>query len=105
LNGAGSPVLKEAVERISYALGASQADPEIYANTISKSFCLSIDQAHAVHPNYSAKHESQHAPTLNSGLVIKTNCNQRYTTNSLTGFLLRELARKCDVPVQEFAGM
>ena len=105
LNGAGSPVLKEAVERISYALGASQADPEIYANTIAKSFCLSIDQAHAVHPNYSSKHESQHAPTLNSGLVIKTNCNQRYTTNSLTGFLLRELARKCDVPVQEFAGM
>lgn len=104
LNGAGSPVLSEAVKRISAALGASQADPELYAATIAKSFCLSIDQAHAVHPSYSSKHEAQHAPTLNSGLVIKTNCNQRYTTNSLTGFLLRELARQVKVPIQEFAG-
>jgi aspartyl aminopeptidase len=103
LNGAGSPVLDQAIRRISAALGASQ-DPEMYAQTIARSFCLSIDQAHAVHPNYAHKHDAQHAPTLNSGFVIKTNGNQRYTTNSLTGFLLRELARKCNVPVQEFAG-
>jgi aspartyl aminopeptidase len=52
------------------------------------SFCMSIDQAHAVHPNYSSKHEMQHAPTLNSGIVIKTNSNQRYATNSFTGFIV-----------------
>ena len=102
LNGAGSPVLDSAIRRISSALGASQ-DPEVFAQTIAKSFCLSIDQAHAVHPNYASKHEAQHAPALNSGFVIKSNANQRYTTNSLTGFLLRELARECEVPIQEFA--
>ena len=34
------------------------------------------------------------------GTVIKTNSNQRYATNSETGFLLRELARRAVVPVQ-----
>ena len=34
------------------------------------------------------------------GTVIKTNSNQRYATNSETGFLLRELARRAIVPVQ-----
>ena len=55
-----------------------------------------------VHPNYSSKHEAQHAPTINAGLVIKTNQNQRYTTNGVTGFVLRELSRMSDLPIQEF---
>ncbi len=98
-HGAGSPVMGEAIRRVSAALGVTEL------STIkAKSFCLSIDQAHAVHPNYASKHDSQHAPVLNSGLVVKTNCNQRYTTNSLTGFVVREIARKKDIPIQEFAG-
>jgi len=104
-NGAGSPVIAEAVRRISAAMNGSGLDtPDAYANTIAKSFCLSIDQAHAVHPNYSSKHEAQHSPLLNAGVVIKTNSNQRYTTNSLTGFLVREIAKKSDTPIQEFVG-
>lgn len=49
-----------------------------------------------------AKHESNHAPLMNGGVVIKTNQNQRYTTNAVTGFIVRELGRKADVPIQEF---
>lgn len=98
-HGAGSPVMEEAIRRVSAALGVTELGP-----VKAKSFCLSIDQAHAVHPNYASKHDSQHAPLLNKGLVIKTNCNQRYTTNSLTGFVVREIARKKDIPIQEFAG-
>mmetsp|Transcript_581 Transcript_581/g.1360 ORF Transcript_581/g.1360 Transcript_581/m.1360 type:complete len:472 (-) Transcript_581:2845-4260(-) len=96
-HGAGSPVLEEAMRKVAGAVGA--VHPQ---DMISKSFCLSIDQAHAIHPNYASKHESQHAPTLNSGIVIKTNSNQRYTTNSFTGFVVREIGRKTGVPVQEF---
>ena len=83
-HGAGSPVLEEAMKRVATALGQYQDHPE----TISKSFCMSIDQAHAVHPNYAGKHEAGHGPTLNSGLVVKTNSNQRYATNSVTGFIM-----------------
>ena len=98
-HGAGSPVMGEAIRRVSVALGVTEL-----SQIKQKSFCLSIDQAHAVHPNYANKHDSQHAPMLNHGLVIKTNCNQRYTTNSLTGFVVREIARTKDIPIQEFAG-
>jgi len=108
-NGAGSPVMADAVKRIAAALGTSGSSnnnltPDDYTATIAKSFCLSIDQAHAVHPNYASKHEAQHSPVMNGGIVIKTNSNQRYTTNSLTGFVVRELGRKCGVPIQEFCG-
>ena len=34
---------------------------------------------------------------------MKTNQNQRYATNGVTGFIVRELTRKADLtPVQEF---
>ncbi|KAJ1417252.1 peptidase M18 [Ochromonadaceae sp. CCMP2298] len=40
---------------------------------------------------------------MNGGIVIKTNNNQRYTTNGVTGFFVRELGRRSGVPIQEFA--
>ena len=62
-HGAGSPVIEEAIRRISAGLGTGADSPDLYAQTITKSFCLSIDQAHAVHPNYAAKHEVAYCPT------------------------------------------
>jgi aspartyl aminopeptidase len=101
-NGAGSPVLQEAVQYVSSSLGNTSSIEHL--STIQKSFCLSIDQAHAVHPNYMNKHDPVHSPFMNGGIVVKSNANQRYATNSLTGFVIRELGRICNVPIQEFAG-
>mmetsp|Transcript_42413 Transcript_42413/g.90240 ORF Transcript_42413/g.90240 Transcript_42413/m.90240 type:complete len:580 (+) Transcript_42413:79-1818(+) len=104
--GAGSPVMSDAVDRITYALAenGSRRDTELHASAVRKSFIFSVDQAHAVHPNYSSKHEKNHGPKMNAGVVLKTNQNQRYATNGVTGFFARELARKgkTKVPMQEF---
>jgi len=123
--GAGSTVMSEAVERITAALLVSynnnkqkkQNDSsnvsnkmttmmnfsDILQSTLRKSFCLSVDQAHAVHPNYASKHEKEHSPQMNHGLVIKRNSNQRYATNGITGLIVREIARRTDLPPpQEF---
>ena len=70
---------------------------------MDRSFIMSVDMAHAVHPNYASKHEKNHAPLMNQGLVIKSNVNQRYATNGITGFLTREIGRHAKVPIQEFA--
>ena len=103
--GAGSPVMAEAVRRISSALSnhPHTLDPDIFSASIRQSFVFSVDQAHAVHPNYASKHEKNHAPKMNSGVVMKTNQNQRYATNGVTGFIVREICRRAKlVPVQEF---
>jgi aspartyl aminopeptidase len=70
---------------------------------IFRSFILSVDMAHALHPNYAAKHEKQHTPSMNGGVVVKSNANQRYATSGASGFLARELARRGGVPVQAFS--
>ena len=67
-----------------------------------KSLLLSADMAHAIHPNYSDKHEDHHRPQINGGVVIKTNANQRYASTSVTSLILKQLAVKANVPVQEF---
>lgn len=103
--GAASPVMMEAMERVTAALAdasAGSSTSELTKVALRRSFLISADVAHAIHPNYSHKHECKHGPLLNAGTVIKTNDNQRYATNSVTGFFIRELARMADVAVQEF---
>ena len=106
--GAASPILKEAVKRISAVLNSKDNKNSIelfdlYEATVRKSFVLSSDQAHAVHPNYASKHEKMHQPQMNSGMVIKRNGNQKYATTGPTGIIMREIARRSNLPpLQEF---
>ena len=103
--GAGCPLMSEAVRRITSALsdGDGGLEDDRNAAALRSSFVLSVDMAHAVHPNYRAKHEATHAPLMNEGLVIKTNANQRYASNGVTSFIVRELARRAELaPPQEF---
>jgi len=97
-------VMGEAVRRISSALsgGGALAD-DLLAAALANSFVVSADMAHAVHPNYASKHEKSHGPQMNRGLVIKSNANQRYASNGVTSFVVRELARRAGLPPpQEF---
>jgi aspartyl aminopeptidase len=92
----------ESVKRISAALTENLND-DIMDVCRRKSFVLSSDQAHAIHPNYAAKHEAAHQPKMNEGMVIKRNSNQRYATTAVTGLLIREIAKRAGLPpVQEF---
>ncbi|MBT9557246.1 MAG: M18 family aminopeptidase [Myxococcales bacterium] len=69
---------------------------------LSRSFCVSADMAHGVHPNYADKHEPSHKPMLNGGPVIKTNMNMSYATDAETGARFRMACRDEGVPFQEF---
>jgi len=77
-------------------------DIEQHHRMLQRSMMISADNAHAVHPNYSDKHDSDHGPKINHGPVIKTNANQRYATNSETSAYFRQLCEQADVPVQDF---
>ena len=58
--------------------------------------------AHALHPNYAEKHHSDHAPKMQQGIVLKINANQRYMTDSIGSSVLKVLAARAGVPLQEF---
>ncbi|KAH7105570.1 aspartyl aminopeptidase [Auriculariales sp. MPI-PUGE-AT-0066] len=68
----------------------------------SKSFIISSDMGHAVHPSYKDKHQDEHKPLINQGVVIKTNASQRYATDSIGSFLVRRLVEKRGGRVQQF---
>ncbi|XP_051119030.1 probable aspartyl aminopeptidase [Andrographis paniculata] len=97
--GAGSPVMLDALSRITSSF---TSDPKVLPKTIQKSFLVSADMAHALHPNYMEKHEDNHRPKLHGGLVVKNNAGQKYATNAVTQFLFSEIAAKHKLPVQDF---
>jgi aspartyl aminopeptidase len=93
--GAAGNFLKSLLKR----LGNSE---EEYSRTMSNSFLVSADNAHAVHPNYVDKHEPKHMPEINGGPVIKINANQRYSSTSETAAIFSLLCEQVDVPCQVF---
>lgn len=98
--GADSNMVVEITTRVSEAFGVkSQED---YFRAIRRSLLLSADMAHAVHPNYSSKHQPQHYPKIHEGIVMKINANQRYMTDSAGLAIIKVIAAKAGVPLQEF---
>jgi aspartyl aminopeptidase len=68
----------------------------------SRSLVISADMAHGSHPNYQEKHQNEHRPYFHEGIVIKINPNMRYATDSEGSSIIKEVARRAEVPVQEF---
>jgi aspartyl aminopeptidase len=95
-SGAQGPFLRSTLERLC-------GNSETMNRVMDLSMLLSVDNAHAVHPNYEDKHDPQHRPCLNGGPVIKYNANQRYATNSESAALFRNLCQTLDIPVQQIA--
>ena len=98
-SGASGPVLADVVTRISSGLGATL--DERYRSS-AQSFCLSADTGHAIHPNYSRRHDPVNQPILNSGPLLKINANQRYATDGRSAALWRRICRAAGIRTQEF---
>ena len=80
-------------------MGGKDVSKEVFDIAMKRSFIISADMAHAIHPDHSHKHQSHHAPQLNNGIVVKTNFNQRYMTDAVSGSIIRLLAKNVGVPI------
>ena len=98
--GAGGTFLADTLERI--AIGAKGSDAESMARAVSRSWLISADMAHAIHPNYADRHEPGHRPKLGAGPVIKTNSNQAYATDAESAGFFASLCARVGVTPQNF---
>ncbi len=97
--GAASTFLRDTLLRIN---GCFDRSVEDYLVSLSQSFMVSADNAHAVHPNYVEKADPVNRPRMNAGIVIKYNANQKYTTDAVSGAACRMICEKAEVPFQTF---
>lgn len=97
--GANSTFLQETLRRIVLCLGGKGDD---YERTIASSMMLSIDNAHANHPNHLEYSSPTTKVVLNGGVVIKYNANQTYTSDAYSASLVKALMMKHHLSYQEY---
>jgi aspartyl aminopeptidase len=98
--GASGSFILDIITRI---CSATQTKAEQRLRGIANSFFISADMAHAYHPNHPSAYEPEHQVIVNHGPVIKTNANQRYSTNADTAARFIQLCEKAGVPYQQYA--
>ena len=98
--GAAGPMLATVISCIANQHGLSEGQQ---FDRLASSWCLSADNAHAIHPNYPERHEPRHAPLINNGPAVKVNGNQRYATSARGLAHIRSIAQSHDIPLQTFA--
>jgi len=103
IQGAGSPFLADTLKRITI----SQCDTadcwfELFQRQLSRSFLISADQAHGLHPNYAEKNDITNFPLLNGGPVVKIAASMSYTSDGVSAGIFRDICKRAGVPCQTF---
>jgi aspartyl aminopeptidase len=98
--GASGSFMNDVLRRICAHFTSNEEDR---LRSYAKSFLISADMAHAYHPNHPNAYEPHHHAQVNQGPVIKTNSNQRYSTNADTAARFIQLCKQANVPYQEYS--
>jgi aspartyl aminopeptidase len=98
--GAAGTLLLGTLERV--VTGFKGGEPQGLVRALARSVLVSADMAHAVHPNFSEKHEPGHRPVLGRGPVLKSNANQSYASDARTGGLFELLCSRAGHACQHF---
>lgn len=97
--GAGSTFLANTLERLARSLGCSYDETMAM---IARSFMISADNAHSVHPNHPEYADPANRPVINGGIVIKYSAAQKYATNAFSAAYFKKLCKDHDIPTQTF---
>lgn len=97
--GAQSDFLVTTIERI---VGLRSGVREDLFRSLAASVCLSVDMAHATHPNYPEKHEPLHHISMGGGPVLKVHQNLRYATDARGAAIAARACEQAGVPMQRY---
>lgn len=97
--GAGSTFLANTLERLARSLGYSYDETMAM---IARSFMISADNAHSVHPNHPEYADPVNRPVINGGIVIKYSAAQKYATNAFSAAYFKKLCKDHDISTQTF---
>ncbi len=98
--GADSNLFGFVMEKLYNALNYNRED---YIQACLDGFLLSIDVAHALHPNKAEKSDPTNTNMMNNGVVIKRASSQTYATDCETIAMIEMICRDNDIPYQKYA--
>ena len=96
VQGAGSTLLTDVLERICHGLGWN------LKRMLAQSFMVSADNAHALHPNHPELADPTNAPVLGGGVVIKRSASLSYCTDGVSEAVFRKICEKAGVNTQSY---
>lgn len=99
-HGAAGPFLAETLERI--VAGYKDGGTQGLSRAVARSTLISLDMAHALHPNYVDRHEPGHRPVLGGGPVLKVNASQAYASDPEATGLVASLCARLGIEPQHF---
>ncbi len=94
-SGADSPFLRDVLLKIA-------GGEEKLITMLQASLAVSADNAHARHPNAPELSDSENAPVLGGGVVIKYNANKRYSTDGVGAALFSQIAKAGGAKIQSY---
>ncbi len=97
--GAASFLLRDILSRIVMSLGAGEQEAR---EAIYRSMLLSVDVAHALHPNYQGKMDPTNHPVLNGGFCLKESSSQSYATDCEAVAVIMQLCEREKISFQKF---
>ncbi len=97
--GAGSTFLHNVLTRLSLSLGYSLDETMAM---MARSFMVSADNAHSIHPNHPEYADPTNRPVINGGIVIKYNAQNHYATNAYSAAYFKNLCAGVNIPTQTF---
>ncbi|MBP5159828.1 MAG: M18 family aminopeptidase [Lachnospiraceae bacterium] len=97
--GADSTLLSRLLEKLYASLGLSSTK---LCDDVTAGFLLSVDVAHAVHPNRADKFDPANCAKTGDGVILKMSINQRYSYDTEAVASIRQLLEANSIPYKKF---
>lgn len=97
--GAASILLHDMLRRILRGLGNTEEEID---RSIYDAMFLSVDVAHALHPNKQGKMDITNKPVMGQGFCIKEACSQSYATDAEAVAIVCQICERMQIPYQRF---